>query len=195
MNAKTDNEIRMLMERFFEGRTTLEEEQELYGFFRKENLPQDLLPYKDMFLDFSALTLTGQEAALLSPDKLPSQPATKDITARPAPIRQRRTRSIYLKYSMGIAATLLLAVLIGWGVNTRQERQLAALYEGSYMIVNGKRTDKLTRIHPEIERTLAKAEKIEQDLSAEALIQTAEEEILNGIEDEAERERIRQLME
>ena len=96
---------------------------------------------------------------------------------------------------MGIAATLLLAVLIEWGVNTRQERQLAALYEGSYMIVNGKRTDKLTRIRPEIERTLAKAEKIEQDLSAEALIQAAEEDILNGIEDEAERERIRQLME
>ena len=50
-------------------------------------------------------------------------------------------------------------------------------------------------IRPEIERTLAKAEKIEQDLSAEALIQAAEEDILNGIEDEAERERIRQLME
>lgn len=188
MNAKTDNEIRMLMERFFEGRTTLKEEQKLYDFFRKENLPQDLLPYKDMFLDFSALTLTGQEAALLSPD-------TKDITAHPAPTRPKRAGSIYLKYSMGIAATLLLAVLIGWGVNSRQERQLAALYEGSYMIVNGKRTDKLTRIRPEIERTLAKAEKIEQDLSAEALIQAAEEDILNGIEDEAERERIRQLME
>lgn len=195
MKAKTDNKIRMLMERFFKGMTTLEEERKLYDFFRNESLPQDLAPYKDMFLDFSALTLTEQEAAPLSPGVPPPPQDMRGTTAHTVPVRPRRIHSIYLKYGMKVAASLLLVLLIGWGINTRQERQLAALYEGSYMIVNGKRTDKLTRIRPEIERTLAEAERMEQELSADALIQAAEEDILNVIEDETERERIRQLIE
>lgn len=176
------------MDRFFEGMTTLEEEQQLYDFFRRENIPQDLKPYKDMFLDFSNLALTEREASILTS-------GTTDTSGKISPVHPRKVRHIWLKYSMETAAIILLAILIGWGSNIRKERQLATLYEGSYMIVNGKRTDNLTRIRPEIERILAEAQKIEENLSAEKLIQAAEADILNGIEDETERERIRQLME
>lgn len=188
MNANQEAEIRKLMDHFFEGMTTLEEEQQLYDFFRRENIPQDLKPYKDMFLDFSNLALTDRETSILTS-------GTTGTSGQLSPVCPRKVRHIWLKYSMGTAAIILLAVLIGWGNNIRQERQLAALYEGSYMIVNGKRTDDLTRIRPEIERTLAEAQKIEENLSAKRVIQAAEADILNGIDDETERERIRQLME
>lgn len=188
MNAKLETEIRELTDRFFEGTTTLEEERRLYDLFRQEDIPQDLEPYKDMFLDFSALALSERETGLLAS-------ATPGTSGQARPEKPQSARRSVLKYSLEAAATILLAVLIGWGTHTRQERKLAARYEGSYMIVNGVRTDKLTRIRPEIERTLAEAERIEQNLSAERLIQAAEADILNVIEDEKERERIRQLME
>ena len=189
MNAKLETEIRELTDRFFEGTTTLEEERRLYDFFRQKDIPQDLEPYKDMFLDFSALALSERETGLLAS-------ATPGTSGQARPEKPQSARRSVLKYSLeAAAATILLAVLIGWGTHTRQERNLAARYEGSYMIVNGVRTDKLTRIRPEIERTLAEAERIEQNLSAEKLIQAAEADILNVIEDEKERERIRQLME
>ena len=188
MNAKLETEIRELTDRFFEGTTTLEEERRLYDFFRQKDIPQDLEPYKDMFLDFSALALSERETGLLASD-------TPGTSGQARPEKPQNARRTVLKYSLEAAATILLAVLIGWGTHTRQERKLAARYEGSYMIVNGVRTDKLTRIRPEIERTLAEAERIEQNLSAERLIQAAEADILNVIEDETERERIRKLME
>ena len=188
MNAKLETEIRELTDRFFEGTTTLEEERRLYDFFRQKDIPQDLEPYKDMFLDFSALTLSERKTGFLTS-------ATPGTSGQAVPEKPQSARRTVLKYSLEAAATILLAVLIGWGTHTRLERKLAARYEGSYMIVNGVRTDKLTRIRPEIERTLAEAERIEQNLSAEKLIQAAEADILNVIEDEKERERIRQLME
>lgn len=47
--------IRTLTDRFFDGETTLEEERELYDFYRQENLPDDLKAYRELFLDFDAL--------------------------------------------------------------------------------------------------------------------------------------------
>ena len=66
MNAKLETEIRELTDRFFEGTTTLEEERRLYDFFRQKDIPQDLEPYKDMFLDFSALTLSERKTGFLT---------------------------------------------------------------------------------------------------------------------------------
>lgn len=57
--------IRTLTDRFLDGETTLEEEQELYDFFAATNdkaernsqddLPEDLRPIQEMFRDFAAL--------------------------------------------------------------------------------------------------------------------------------------------
>lgn len=53
MNNK--NDIRTLTERFFQGETTLAEEQQLYQLYQCEDIPQDLLPYRQMFLDMQAI--------------------------------------------------------------------------------------------------------------------------------------------
>lgn len=50
--------IRTLLERFFDGETTLEEEQLLYAFFQQtaeEQLAEDLRPLRGMFLDLREL--------------------------------------------------------------------------------------------------------------------------------------------
>ena len=49
------NHIRTLTERFFQGETTLAEEQQLYQLYQCEDIPQDLLPYRQMFLDLQAI--------------------------------------------------------------------------------------------------------------------------------------------
>ena len=48
--------IRTLIDRFFDGETTLSEEQELYAFFREAtDLPDDLKSLRPMFLAYDAV--------------------------------------------------------------------------------------------------------------------------------------------
>ncbi|MEZ4980653.1 MAG: hypothetical protein R2769_03515 [Saprospiraceae bacterium] len=54
------NKITALLEKYFEGQTSLEEEKQLRDFFSKENIPEHLLPYKGLFNYFEV----EQEASL-----------------------------------------------------------------------------------------------------------------------------------
>ena len=61
--------IRTLTDRFFDGTTTLAEEQELYDYYSREpSLPPDLQPLRQMFLDLAAV----QYVAI--PSQQPPQP-------------------------------------------------------------------------------------------------------------------------
>ena len=53
MNSKQD--IRILTERFFNGETTVEEERLLYRLYEGDDVPQDLLAYREMMLDMGAV--------------------------------------------------------------------------------------------------------------------------------------------
>ena len=56
--------IRTLTDRFFDGTTTLEEEQELYDYYRREQaLPADLAQLRRLFLDFAAVEFADEPAA------------------------------------------------------------------------------------------------------------------------------------
>ena len=48
--------IRTLTDKFFNGDTTLEEEQELYDFYRQEDIPEDMHADRELFRDLTALT-------------------------------------------------------------------------------------------------------------------------------------------
>ena len=55
--------IRTLTDRFFDGTTTLEEEQELYDYYRREQaLPADLAQLRRLFLDFAAVQFSDEQA-------------------------------------------------------------------------------------------------------------------------------------
>ena len=56
--------IRTLTDRFFDGTTTLEEEHELYDYYRREQaLPADLAQLRQLFLDFAAVQFADEPAA------------------------------------------------------------------------------------------------------------------------------------
>lgn len=59
---KDELKIRTLTERFFEGETTLEDERELYACYQAGEVPEDLLPYREMFMDFDAMEATPAAA-------------------------------------------------------------------------------------------------------------------------------------
>ena len=59
--------IRTLTDRFFDGTTTLEEEQELYDYYRREQaLPADLAQLRQLFLDFAAVQFADEQAVIVS---------------------------------------------------------------------------------------------------------------------------------
>ena len=64
---KMDNllKIRTLTERFFEGETTLAEEQQLYRYYSQppSALPDDLAPYRELFLDLAAVGAATKPAS------------------------------------------------------------------------------------------------------------------------------------
>lgn len=53
---KTENNIKHLLERYFEGETSREEEQILREYFLKESVDSEFLPYKALFASLGKLT-------------------------------------------------------------------------------------------------------------------------------------------
>ncbi len=58
--------IRTLTDRFLEGETTLEEERELYAFYRSEEVPDDLLSLRPLFVGLEEIRL---ETPSITPKK------------------------------------------------------------------------------------------------------------------------------
>lgn len=58
--------IRTLTDRFLEGETTLEEERELYAFYRIEEVPDDLLSLRPLFVGLEEIQL---ETPSITPKK------------------------------------------------------------------------------------------------------------------------------
>lgn len=128
---------------------------------------------------------------------MPTADIAQIVGSNEVAVRQTlsRARNNLLKHlTMGIVATLIVAIS-SWGIfSAYSTHQALRLYEGSYMIVDGKRIDDIRQIRPEIERTLSIANSIEASCTTSNAILSAEEEALSGITDEAERNRIKQLL-
>jgi len=137
--------IEELIERFFEGQTSNEEEQELYAFFSNENIPEYLIPYRQVFAYFES-GIKEEDAV----SKLFLNANNTNIT---------NSRKYYtidknkkLKIWAGIAATILL--LISFGIYHFTQKKEYNPYEGSYIIRNGVKITDPKIVIPEIERTL-----------------------------------------
>lgn len=89
-----DEDIRQLTERFFEGETTLEEEETLYAYYNGADISPDLEMYAELFCGFAAIPLEA--------DKTEKQPAT--------------TRPV-LKWIRRIAVAASILLLAGVGIN------------------------------------------------------------------------------
>ena len=183
-------EIKLLMEQFFEGNTTLEEEKCLYDYFKQhQDLPEELEAYRELFLDLDAITLNEVQPAEF-PEEEPaiSLPST-ELPANSAPPK-------YRKLWLGVASIAAsIAIFLGsFGIyRTYENMKLQRIYGGSYMVVDGVRIDNLREILPQIKSALSLAEDIDSP-SPTDLINQAEQDLLGNIQDAQERERIHQLL-
>ncbi len=209
----TTDDIRKMVERFFDGETTVDEEKMLYAYFASEEVDPTLLPYKRMYCDFSALpfdkstNIEVNKPTPLQTDKTVAQESDKTSTSRPitpqtTPDKNDKQESFPIlnknkhHWHWAAAAAIIVAVsLIGsWAYRSYREKLLFDRYEGSYMIVNGERIDDLNRIHRHIEQTLAQAETSMKDNDTYTFIQNAENELLSDIGDNSMREEIQRML-
>ena len=112
-------EIQKLIDRYFEGETTLEEERRLYRFFQKDNIPAEFEEYTEMFRDFAAADNAF----------VPCFPAKRPV----------RIKFTWLRAAVSTAAIAAIVFGIRTVCDISEENALAKLYEGSYMIVDGQK--------------------------------------------------------
>jgi len=121
--------IRTLTDRFFDGTTTLEEEQELYDYYRREQaLPADLAQLRQLFLDFAAVQFGDEQALNVNVNK------------------PRR----WLRWAVAACAALLIAAGTAvWLNNGRQGEEECVAY------IYGKRTTDRDVVISEMQKTMA----------------------------------------
>lgn len=129
MNEK---EIKTLLKRFFDGDTSLYEEQALYEYFASANASQDIAPLSQMFLDMSVLQLSQKQPQQYSHSK----PAKSMV------IRQR----------LAIAATIFATA----GIMTVGYLS-ASSHTECEMIVYGKRVTRQEAVMVEVRHTMETA--------------------------------------
>jgi len=146
------SQIENLIARFFEGRTSQEEEKALYGFFAQEALPPTLEAYKPLFACFDGLTDLDIDAlATLDADTLAQKEA--------ATAHRLTHRPLWRSLS---AAVLVLAFSVA-ALHIFNSNRTFDPYEGSYIIRNGVKITDPELIRPHIEATLAQYLAIEQE--------------------------------
>ena len=120
--------IRTLTDRFFDGKTTVEEEQELYDYYRREQaLPSDLVQLRQLFLDFAAVQFSDEQAE------------------QQAPIPRR-----WLRWAVAACAALLIAAGTAvWLNNGRQGEEECVAY------IYGERTTDRDVVLSEMQKTMA----------------------------------------
>ena len=167
MNSKKTKEIERLIERFFDGETTTEEEARLYKVFRHKRLPDSLERMRPVMEAFGSMSEEKPRRAV--------------------------SVSLMRRAMVGIAA--MFAVIIGIALYSdyHHEQQLARLYGGSYVIENGRRIDDLTEIQDDIEQTLADSRRIEQH-AEHNVIDHAEQDVLNNISDPDMRREVENML-
>lgn len=144
----TNKNIEEYIHRFMEGETTNAEEQAIYRFFRSGDVPEHLKVYAPMFAWYE--------------EGMPEEKKEIPFTTKTKTFRKRIPLGVW---SMGIAA--MLVVGIGLGILSGLDKDMDdewSCYEGSYVMINGKRITDEKKIMPIILETLAEAERMEKEM-------------------------------
>ena len=98
------DQLRQMLERFYRGETTLEEEKELQAYFSSTKVAEEFIPDKDLFQSFKS----GEETAAVPEDLNQKIIASIDRAEEKAV----RTRRISLFSLSGLAAGLLILIAV-----------------------------------------------------------------------------------
>lgn len=131
--------IEELIERFFEGDTSNAEEQKLYKFFARPDLPEQLEPYRKVFCYF--------ESGIVAETAEPKAPR---------PVHKNAFAKRWLFISVAIAASFLLLFVLN---NRREAAEDFNPYAGSYIIRNGVRTEIPEDMARELDKLILQSEK------------------------------------
>lgn len=154
--------IKQLIDLFMEGETSLEQERTLYAYFaRGREIAPELEEYRQMFQGFASIAQSAADDSAVA-------------VSRP----KRKSMKLSLITAISVAASIALIFGIFFIADKQEEQRLAALYEGSYMIVNGERIDDLQKMKPRIDHILAYAEQMERTTSISDNLQMIEEGII-----------------
>jgi len=96
--------IKELLDRFYDGETTMEEEQELGRFFLESNVPEEMIPDKELFLSMEA----GSEDVIIPEDLNAKILDAIDRAER----SETKTRRISWFSLSGLAAGLLVLISV-----------------------------------------------------------------------------------
>lgn len=135
-----ENKARQLVDRYFEGRTTLRDERELYAYFTSDHVSTDLEPLRQMFLDMCQLQ--GCEPA----------PQATVVSLKSRSRWQRVAIAAAVVATTGIVA----ALWFGQADSTDYE-----------MMAYGRRQDNREAVMREVNRTLSDAQSSAPNVGAE----------------------------
>lgn len=185
-------QMKILLERFFEGQTTNEEEQTLYRFFDRDDVPQELLQYKPVMKYFeSGLNdeMRINELPKLTDDTNELPESATMVLRHPASKVQSSNRKRWIVWC-GVAASFLLVLFSSIYLLTAND--YLDPYAGSYIIRNGVRITDLDQIRPELEAAIQKSLLLEQE--ADQLIErlssidnSQEEQIMQELQNHNQR--------
>lgn len=120
----TQQDIQNLIERFLDADTTLQEEQQLMEYFRQEDIPEELMQYREMFLDYGAVEAPsssphgGECVNTLSDSKV----TTVELSREKQPPRMIRLWAV----AASIAVLMVLGVGYLYNINKVEEKQQVA---------------------------------------------------------------------
>ena len=196
MNTFKNEYMEELLERFFEGQTSNDEEQSLYEFFAGDNVPEHLIKYKQVFAYFNE----GIEDELCETTDVPELHKTdvSELHKDETPVFKIRNKKLILW--SGVAAVLLILFItnpFSYGNKPFDP------YEGSYIIRNGVRITDMEIIRPELEATikevLLQQEEAESIFNAlledEEYLQIEYNSIIESFDDEEIRNEVREILE
>ena len=189
--------IKDLLERFFEGETSNTEEQELYHFFRLDNIPEELAQYKPVLMYFES-GFAHEIENIRQTDELPEfLISTKNVIQHPASKVESSQRKLWITWG-GVAASFLIIISASLFLLTAKEPFDS--YAGSYIIRNGVRITDLNLIMPELEAAVQKSLILEQEMEQQYEVQLKQQlnehnnQILKNIKDENIRKEVEEII-
>jgi len=130
------NRIDKLLDKYWEGRATIAEEQELREYFSASIVSAHHLPFRKLFLyeksaSKNIFSENFDEALLAELESRNNNPTVSLIDAK-----QTKSRPLMVRHWLGVAATIVLLIVVGIGLQkTPPPENLADI---PHLIVNGK---------------------------------------------------------
>lgn len=143
MKTEENKQIEELLERFFEGQTSTEEERILYDFFARAEIPAGLESYRELFGYFEKGI--AEEFREIPKLILPGE--------TPSPNKRKIGWAVVLVVAASILALLINTLFI--------REDPFNPYEGSFIVRNGKHITDPERIRREIGRMEIRQERME----------------------------------